>query len=42
MFSSSYTVLNSYELEYTTSFLYYHLFEGICFGRRRRVAVLHA
>jgi hypothetical protein len=24
----------------TTNYLYYHLFEGVCFGRRRRVAVL--
>jgi hypothetical protein len=41
MFSASYTVINSYELQYTTGFLYYHLFEGICFGRRRRIAVLY-
>jgi hypothetical protein len=24
-----------------TNYLYYHLFEGVCFGRRRRVAVLY-
>ena len=41
MFSTSYTVLNSYEL-YTTRFLYYHLFEGIRFGRPRCVAILQA
>jgi hypothetical protein len=23
------------------NYLYYHLFEGVCFGRRRRVAVLN-
>jgi hypothetical protein len=30
MSSTSKTVLNSYDRKYTTNYLYYHLFEGVC------------
>jgi hypothetical protein len=41
MSSTSKTILNSYTIDnHTTNYLCYDLFEGVCFGRRRCVAVL--